>query len=119
MAVVNSSSQISYNMYDEYGKPQSGNTGRFQYTGQMWITEVELYYYKARIYDARLGRFLQTDPIGYEAQQNLYAYVHNDPVNMVLLKPLMGVWVVTVSDQIHPRRETHNLLCLSIHLCIW
>ena len=26
------------NTYDEYGRPASGNTGRFQYTGQMWLT---------------------------------------------------------------------------------
>jgi RHS repeat-associated protein len=69
------------NAYDEYGIPRAGNQGRFQYTGQAWIGELGMYHYKARVYSPTLGRFLQTDPIGYTGGINLYGYVGDDPVN--------------------------------------
>jgi RHS repeat-associated protein len=83
IGVTNSSGTVTtVNRYDAYGVPGASNDGRFQYTGQAWLSDVGLYHYKARAYDPKLGRFLQTDPIGTTGGINLYAYVGNDPVNL-------------------------------------
>jgi RHS repeat-associated protein len=90
---------IASNGYDEYGIPNSGNYGRFQYTGQAWLPELGMYYYKARIYSPTLGRFLQTDPIGYTDGLNWYNYVGSDPINRTDPLGTDGTIVVTGSPQ--------------------
>ncbi|MGO9774796.1 MAG: RHS repeat-associated core domain-containing protein [Roseiarcus sp.] len=64
---------------------QSSTTaGTFRYTGaRIDAATGGLYDMRARIYSPALGRFMQPDPIGTAGGTNLYAYVGNDPLNLV------------------------------------
>jgi RHS repeat-associated protein len=79
----NTGAATQTNSYDPYGVPKPSNDGRFGYTGQTWMKEIGLNYYKARMYSPRLGRFLQTDPVFYKDDMNLYSYVANDPMDRI------------------------------------
>lgn len=79
----NSGGAFKTNTYDEYGLPAFGNYGLFQYTGQAWLPDAGLYDYKTRAYSPTWGRFMQADPLGYLSSPNLYAYVMDDPINLI------------------------------------
>ena len=78
--------------YDAYGVPSFtdalgqtlkkstvGNTTLFQ--GREYDYDLALYNYRARYFDPSQGRFLQTDPLGYEDSMNLYQGMGMNPVN--------------------------------------
>ena len=71
-------------VYDSSGSalPASPRGNRFLFTGREHLSSVSLYDYRNRVYSASLGRFLQTDPIRFQAGDiNIYRYVGNGPVN--------------------------------------
>jgi RHS repeat-associated protein len=69
--------------YSPDGDSTNAADSRFGYTGQAYLDELGVYYYKSRMYSPSIARFLQTDGIGYAGGMNLYAYVRSDPINSV------------------------------------
>jgi RHS repeat-associated protein len=89
IGTLDSGGALSKAGYQAFGENPALTSGTFQYTAQRFDPETAgstsqpsgLYYYRSRMYSPTWGRFLQPDPIGYAAGNNLYAYVGNDPLN--------------------------------------
>jgi RHS repeat-associated protein len=86
----------SSRVYDSFGQAASLPSG-YSFTGREWDSEDALYYYRARYYDPRLGRFLSEDPIALSGGDiNYHAYVSNNPVNVIDPTGLTGVDAVPI-----------------------
>ena len=81
--LANSSGTVtSSTNYDSFGNATNTSfPSRYQYTGREFDSFTGLYYYRARWYDANLGRFISEDPIGFAGDDvNLYGYTWNNPI---------------------------------------
>jgi len=79
---ANTTGTYRYNSFGEIIS-QTGNLNQpFAFTATEFDPESGLYYYRARYYDPRAGRFLTKDPVGLASGDvNLYRYVLNNPIN--------------------------------------
>jgi RHS repeat-associated protein len=75
--------------YDSFGRVVRSTvptaSGPYSYTGRELDGESGLLFYRARYYDPEIGRFLSRDPVPFVegGDINAYAYVRNNPVNVV------------------------------------
>jgi len=70
-----------------YGAGTSYPRSRFGlsylFTGQRLDAESGIHYFKNRLYDPGVGRFMRRDPIGYAAGSSLYWYADGSPATVV------------------------------------
>lgn len=79
---------LNHVSYDSFGNITNQTApavaSRYAFTGREYGADVDLYYCRARYYDAATGRFVSEDPITFSSgDANLYRYVLNDPVRLV------------------------------------
>ena len=77
--------RYAYSPYGELAAEQESIAQPFKYAGQAGIyAEADnIYYMRARYYDASIGRFISEDPIGFDGGINLYAYAGGNPVSYI------------------------------------
>jgi RHS repeat-associated protein len=82
--VDNAGAVIDHITYDSFGRIVGQTSSidlRFAYTGREWDRETSQYYYRARYYDAAVGKFISEDPIDFDGgDTNLNRYVKNQAI---------------------------------------
>jgi RHS repeat-associated protein len=87
--VDSSGAVVNHYVYDSFGNVVDSTSGatvdtRYKFTGREFDGETGMHYYRARYYDAKVGRFIGQDPLSFNGDgPNLYTYVLNHPVDRV------------------------------------
>jgi RHS repeat-associated protein len=80
-------------LYEPFGQTTTIMGYPFQYTGRTPVS-ANLYYYRARYYDALRGRFLSEDPSEFAGGGvNFYRYAYDSPTNWTDPMGLQGVLI--------------------------
>jgi RHS repeat-associated protein len=107
---------------DEEGNPipiDDAIPNLYTFTGREFDPETGLYYYRARYYDSRIGRFLQEDPIVglviVPQTLNKFPYVTNNPIKYIDPFGLINMggvykWIRPQLDQLLEGDPRHNKL---------
>ncbi len=109
--VDNTGDVVNHLTYDSYGNVVSETDAsvdsRYRFTGREWDEEIDLYYYRARYYNGKTGRFISVDPISFDSgTYNLYGYVDNNPVNAIDPFGLASAELTTLLNTFEPSPNT-------------
>jgi len=72
-----------YSVFGQVAVEDINHPNPYMFAGRRFDIEIGLYYNLARYYNPFMGRFLQTNPIGYGDGINWYLYCGNSPLNFV------------------------------------
>ncbi len=93
--------------YSAYGQVAASDpdfiANPYMFTGRRFDIETGLYYYRARYYNPHIGRFMQTDPVGYGAGINWYLYCGNNPLAFVDPSGMIKIAFYDPTDDHGPR----------------
>jgi RHS repeat-associated protein len=85
--------QADYNPFGGVYSITGSATNNLRFPGQYFLMEDGLHYNWYRHYDPSIGRYIQTDPMGFINGPSLYTYVRSDPIGSIDPR---GLWRVTV-----------------------
>jgi RHS repeat-associated protein len=96
-----------YSAFGQVVAEDPNHPNPYMFTGRRFDYETGLYYYRARYYNPYIGRFLQTDPIGYKNGINWHAYRGNNPPsqgnhgnNVVNQKGKSGIFLAIIVPRV-------------------